>query len=116
MTTIRAADLQVGDIIETPKGDMIVVMATAPPTRWRGQPQRRGYILAMGWRANDGQTATLPGMMDDDEPMTIKPGFGCPRCLLVSHNPKDIEARHCGHCHIFWPRFPRDMPTEFWIG
>lgn len=28
-------------------------------------------------------------------------GYKCPRCLLVSHHPKDIENRYCGHCHQF---------------
>lgn len=100
MTTIkRAADLQLGDIVETPKRVMVLVGISAPP------PGLRGYVLAMHARVG-GATDTLPGIMDDDEPMTVHPGFGCPRCLRVSHHPKDIEARYCGACHLFWPKFP----------
>jgi Zn-finger nucleic acid-binding protein len=31
------------------------------------------------------------------------PRFRCPRCGLVSWNPKDVEAGYCGHCHE-WTR------------
>lgn len=25
----------------------------------------------------------------------------CPQCGLTSHNPNDIRAKYCGHCHKF---------------
>lgn len=27
--------------------------------------------------------------------------FTCPRCGRRSHNPRDVEARYCGHCHAY---------------
>lgn len=25
----------------------------------------------------------------------------CSRCGRISHNPKDVAERYCGHCHVF---------------
>ena len=30
-----------------------------------------------------------------------RPALVCPRCGWVSHHPKDISERYCGHCHVF---------------
>lgn len=30
-----------------------------------------------------------------------QPYIVCPRCGVVSHNPKDVSERYCGRCHRF---------------
>lgn len=29
------------------------------------------------------------------------PGFTCPDCGTVSHNPNDVRQRYCARCHFF---------------
>jgi len=39
--------------------------------------------------------------VDETDTPIARPAFTCPLCGWVSHHPKDIAERYCGHCHVF---------------
>jgi ribosomal protein S27AE len=101
MTTRKRADaVQLGDCVDTPAGRGGIVAAMI-------SPDRSAVVLqAAGTLDSTGEVFCTERYMAATEEIEVQPGFACPRCLNVSHNPKDAEHLHCGHCHIFWPKLP----------
>lgn len=98
MTTKRAADLQLGDQVITPHEEVGTVIAAVTVSP--------GVYLVLARDLDAARFGTSEANLPADREVTVAPGFGCPRCLRVSHNPNDAQHRYCGACHIFWPTTP----------
>lgn len=102
----RADELQLGDLVVVIDGICIVVAAIIRPSMiWKDVDAV--MLMLADPNAEDATRAPLPRIIARGASAILAEGFGCPRCLLISQHPKDIEARYCGNCHVFWPRLPR---------